>query len=93
MQKMNKREFILFLTKKAEERNSLCLKHWAKTYSNSNDYWHLNIPCVDWLEDDMDLTEENIEKITYNKSLCGDDESKTIETTYEDFIKNYDKRL
>lgn len=85
---MNKEEFIVFLKEKAKENEFL--PHWVKTHSNSDDYWRLYKPFMDWLEDDMDLTKEDVVKITFNKSLY-DNTSEVFETTYDDFIKNYEK--
>jgi|JFJP01.1.fsa_nt_gi hypothetical protein len=86
---MNKSDFILFLIKMSSE-NINC---WRKTYENSDDYWHLYKPFVDWLEDDMDLTKDGVVKITYNKSLYDNESAKIFETTYDDFVKNYNKTI
>jgi hypothetical protein len=89
--KMTKQEFILFLKDKAQEREYL--NHWKQMASNSDDFWMLYKPFVDWVEDDMDLREEGVVIITYNKSLYENERAKEFRTTYEDFVKNYDKTL
>lgn len=66
---------------------------WCKVATNSDDFWSLYKPGVDWLEDDMNLSVDGVVKITFNKSLCGKDTSKIFETTYEDFVANYDKTV
>ena len=86
---MTKSEFITFLIEKEQERG-LNLSHWRKTYDNSDNFWHLYRPFLDWVEDEMCLYHENCVQITYEQSLYGND-SKKYETTYEDFVKNYDK--
>lgn len=83
---MNKIEFIEFLTKQASIREHL--PHWRKTALNTDDYWDLYRPAVDWLPDDMDLTNEDIVKITYNKGLYSNTSDEFI-TTYDDFATNY----
>ena len=89
---MNKEEFTDFLKRKAEERSGST--HWAKTATNTDDYWHLYKPGVDWLEDDMDLKEDGVVKIMYDKTLgIGDDTSQEFKTTYDDFVSNYDKTV
>jgi hypothetical protein len=87
---MNKEEFIAFLKEKENELEFQT--HWAKVAINSDDYWHLYKPAVDWLEDYMDLTKDNIVQITYNQSLYNDT-SKIFETTYDDFVENYHKTI
>jgi len=88
---MNKEEFIEFLKTKQEEASGLN-PSWCKIATNSDDYWKLNKPAVDWLEDDMDLSEDGIVKITYAKSLYGG-KPKTFETSYDDFKDNYEKTI
>ena len=88
---MNKSEFIIFL--KQEESKRRFMPHWGKVATNSDDYWKLIRPAVDWLEDDMDLTVENVVKITYDKSLYSHEEPKVAELSYEEFADNYVKTL
>lgn len=88
---MTKQEFISFLKDKAKEREYIT--HWKQMASNSDDFWELFKPCVDWLEDDMDLREEGVVLITYNKSLYDNESAKEFRTTYEDFVENYDKTV
>jgi len=86
---MTKQELIDFL--KEEESKRSGITHWSRVYTNSDDYWNLTKPGVDWLEDDMDISKEGVVKITYNKSLYGQDDSKVFESTYDDFKANYNK--
>lgn len=88
---MEKHEFIEFLINKSKERD-LISSHWVQTYTNSTKYWTLFKPFVDWLADDLELTEDGQVKITYDKSLYGNT-SKIFQTSYEDFVKNYDKTV
>jgi hypothetical protein len=88
---MTKSEFITFLKEKQEERG-IELSHWRQTSSNNDDWWHLYKPFVDWLEDDMCLFLKDVVRIRYNKTLYGNT-TKQYDTTYEDFVKNYDKTL
>jgi len=86
---MSKQEFIDFLTQKANERKHQT--HWAKIYTNSDDHWELYVPCVDWFADSIDLTVEGFVKVEYDKSMF--DNTKIFQTTYEDFMTNYDKTV
>jgi hypothetical protein len=88
---MNKSEFITFM--KHEELKRPYMPHWGKVASNSDDYWKLIRPAVDWLEDDMDLTTDYVVKITYNKSLYSNESAKVAELSYEEFVENYDRTL
>jgi len=88
---MNKQKFVDFLNKKAEERQYMT--HWKKVYSNSDDFYQLHKPAVDWLEDSMDLRVEGVVKISYNQSLYDNESTKIFETTYDDFVTNYDKTI
>lgn len=84
---MEKQEFIDFLIKQENDY----ITCWKRVAVNSNDYWNLHKPFVDSLEDDMDLTGDNIVRIRYNKCLSDNESMKIFETTYEDFIENYKK--
>jgi hypothetical protein len=88
---MTKQEFITFLKDTAKEKEHII--HWKRIYDNSDDFWKLYKPFMDWLEDDMDLSKEDVVIISYNKSLYDNDSAKEFRTTYEDFVKNYDKTL
>ena len=88
---MTKEEFISFLKEKAEHHGIGCT-HWKQTYENTEDFWHLYKPFVDWVEDTMNLTEDGVVLITYNQSLY-ENISKEFRTTYEDFIQNYNKTI
>ena len=88
---MTKQEFISFLKDKAKEREYQ--SHWHNPYGNSDDFWELYKPAVDWFEDDMDLREEGVVIITYNKSLYDNNPSKEFRTTYDNFVKEYDRYI
>ena len=81
---MNKQEFIDFLKEKSKEKD---LTHWRKVYQNSDDYWELFIPCVDWMPDFISLDKEGVVKMECDRSLF--DNSKVISLTYEEFKKIY----
>ena len=85
---MNKQEFINFLKENEQERQ--LRPRWQKSYSNSDDYWGLCLPAVDWFPDAMDLTIENVVKVNYNIDQYKDT-SDEFETTYEEFAMNYDQ--
>jgi hypothetical protein len=87
---MTKAEFISFLKIKAEEAG-LFVSHWKQTYVNSEEYWKLYRPCVDWMEDKMDLTIDGVVTITFNESFY--DDPKSIDMTYEEFAENYSKSV
>ena len=88
---MTKQEFISFLRAQAKAREHL--NHWKQMASNSDDYWELYKPAVDGLEDDMDLREEGVVIVTYNKSLYDNNSAKEFRTTYDDFAKHYNDTL
>jgi len=81
---MNKQEFIEFLNAKAEERSNL--SHWRKEFSNSDDFWNLFLPGVDWLPDSIDLREDGVVEIVF----CDGSEANI---TYDEFSENYNKYL
>lgn len=83
---MTKSEFIEFLEKKAIEREHI--SHWQRASSNSDDFWNLYRPFVDWMEDEMDLRVDDVVKISWDRSFYYDSE-KVFETTYEGFAQNY----
>ena len=87
---MTKQDFISFLKEKVEEAG-LFNSHWKQSYNNSEDYWKLYHPTLDWMEDRMDLTEDDIVTITYFESIY--DDPKSIEMTYEEFVTNYSKSV
>ena len=87
---MNKNEFIEFLKQKAEERPYGT--HWSKVATNSDDFWKLYKPGVDWVEDTMDLKVEGVVEINYNISLY-DGSCKVFKTSYDDFKENYEGSL
>lgn len=87
---MTKAEFISFLKEKVEEAG-LFNSHWKPIYGNSEEYWELYHPTLDWMEDRMDLTEDGIVTITYFESIY--DDPKSIEMTYEEFIADHSKSV
>lgn len=88
---MTKQEFITFLKVKAEEAG-LFNTRWKRTYLNNEDYWSLCHPTLDWLEDQMDLREDGIVKITYFEGgLYGT--PKTITMSYIDFVADHSKSV
>lgn len=88
---MIKEEFIEFLKTESEKRGFG--NKWAQLLTSSDDFWRKFIPGVDRLEDDMDLSQDGKVIIKYNKSLYSKDKEKIFETTYEDFVQNYQRSL
>lgn len=84
---MTKEEFIVFLKTKAEEAGEYNT-HWKKT---GEEYWTLFHPTLDWMEDEMDLTEDGVVKITYFESVY--DDPKSIKMTYKDFVADHSKSI
>lgn len=84
---MTKEDFIKFLETKATE--AVFSSHFARTYTNSDDYWKWYIPAVDCLEDDIDLSVDNQVKFTYNKSLYDNESSIEEFFEYEEFIEKF----
>lgn len=87
---MTKEDFITFLKIKAEEAG-LFATRWKRTYLNNEDYWSLCHPTLDWVEDQMDLTEDGVVKITHFESLY--DDPKTITMSYIDFVADHSKSV
>ena len=83
---MTKQDFINLLEVEREESCSTsCFK---RSYANSDDYWDWEVPFVDGLQPDINLSEDGIVIFTYNKSLYGDDSIKENHT-YKEFLDNY----
>lgn len=87
---MTKQEFITFLKVKVEEAG-LFGSRWKQSYTNSEEYWTLCHPTLDWMEDKMDLTEDGVVTITYFESIY--DDPKSIDMTYEEFIADHSKSV
>lgn len=87
---MTKQDFITFLKLKAEEAG-LFASYWKKSFTNSEDYWTLCHPTLDWMEDQMDLSEDGVVEIKYFESIY--DDPKMIRMTYMDFIADHSKSI
>jgi hypothetical protein len=87
---MTKQDFIAFLKVKAEEAG-LHGTRWKRRFLNNEDYWTLVHPTLDWMEDQMDLTEDGEVKITYFESIY--DDPKSITMSYIDFVADHSKSV
>ena len=89
---MNKAEFIQYLSDKEtqkEKQRGFSSFYWKRMYSNSDTYWMFHNPIVSMLEDMIDLTNDNIVKLIFNRCLYGNEDEKSMELTYAEFIKKY----
>lgn len=84
---MNKQDFIKLL--EVEQDKSCFTSCFKRSYLNSDDFWGWDVPFVDGLQPDINLSEDGIVILTCNKSLYDDDESVVKRYTYDEFIENY----
>lgn len=80
---MDKKDFIKWLVKKEREAGPFQYR-FVKVYSNSEDYWEYHKPCVDELENRINLETDG--KVIYEYDMCLGGEIKSKEFTYEEFI-------
>lgn len=83
---MTRQELIDFLSKKEKDSGGL-VQCWKRTFANSDDYWYLFKPAVDWFEDDIELTENKV-ILTYDKDLLDDKRCNVDEYSFEEFAGN-----
>lgn len=80
---MTRKEFIIKLKIKALEDQK---SYWKQSYDDSEDFWVLYRPNIDWKEDMMTVHDLNV-IIVYSESFY--DEPKEIKLSFEEFIENY----
>ena len=80
---MTRVDFIIKLKEKSFDNKNT---HWKQSFSDSEDFWTLYRPSLNWMEDDMTVHDLNV-TIVYSERFY--DDPKQINMSFDDFINNY----